>query len=450
MGRIINQYVSEAYQGSQATFEDADEGTEAVIAADQAADVVANDATMDQVYAMQDNAENMSATADFIDANVNTRDGGATEGEVGLAEQVADLATQGTGDSSEQVMPAAESYVGSKIATEGFRETVRNITQAIKRMLRTVFERLKRFWKKMFGRCKPIMADAQKLAARAKAAGGKHLNDKTMEVGSTIATACVWGKKVERSVSQVLSHFEKNADMLLKDMYGSALKQNLDLGEALVDALNDIDGTADSVKSGIDKLVSVGEAKYKSFVSSFASDSVSDKRFESSSHDVKASSEILGGKRFFAQLPRNGSVSKARALVDSRVYFANSVKDQPTFDTATIEIPQLSTIEKLAGVIEDTAKEVHRFETGKGFRDQERIRNRVEAAADKLANRKVADEDRADGLATNLRVAASFGTLYTTMCQHPYTPMASHMCSIMRSLLSLGERSVSEYTNASN
>jgi hypothetical protein len=69
---------------------------------------------MDQVYAMQDNAENMSATADFIDANVNTRDGGATEGEVGLAEQVADLATQGTGDSSEQVMPAAEAYVGSK------------------------------------------------------------------------------------------------------------------------------------------------------------------------------------------------------------------------------------------------------------------------------------------------------------------------------------------------
>jgi hypothetical protein len=108
------------------------------------------------------------------------------------------------------------------------------------------------------------------------------------------------------------------------------------------------------------------------------------------------------------------------------------VKDQPTFDTATIEIPQLSTIEKLAGAIEDTAKELHRFETGKGFRDQERIRGRVETAADKLASRKVADDDRASGLSSNLRIAASFGTLYTTMCQHPYTPMASHMCSIMQ------------------
>jgi hypothetical protein len=62
-------------------------------------------------------------------------------------------------------------------------------------MLRTVFERLKRFWKKMFGRCKPIISDAQKLAARAKAAGGKHLNDKTMEVGSTLAHACVTARK---------------------------------------------------------------------------------------------------------------------------------------------------------------------------------------------------------------------------------------------------------------
>jgi hypothetical protein len=119
---------------------------------------------------------------------------------------------------------------------------------------------------------------------------------------------------VERSVTAVLGQFEKNSNMLLKDMYGDALKKNLELGEALVDALNDIDGTSESVTAGIDKLVKTGEEKYKAFVASFANSSVSDKRFESSAHSVRASDEILGGKRFFAQLPNDKG---GRALVDS-------------------------------------------------------------------------------------------------------------------------------------
>ena len=146
---VMNRYTSEAYQSSSYAREDVDvDGAEPIAAADQAATVVANDAALDEVYRLQDNADSMAQTADFIDDNINAGDGEASVAEVGLAEQVADLATAGTGDTAEQVMPASESYVGSKLATEGFRETVRNIIAAIKRMLKNVFERLKKFWKK--------------------------------------------------------------------------------------------------------------------------------------------------------------------------------------------------------------------------------------------------------------------------------------------------------------
>lgn len=450
---MINRYAAEAYQSSNYAREDAEvEGSEQLAAADQAAAVVANDANLDEVYRLQDNAEAMSNTADFIDNQVNAadREDGATEGEVGLAEQVAELATAGTGDTAEQVMPAAESYVKSKIATEGFRETVRNIIAAIKRMLKNVFERLKKFWKKMFGRCKPLISDAKKLAARAKAAGGKHAKEKTVEVSGFYADKLVIDKKPVKSLKAVIGHLRSNADLLTKDIYGKALTENIKLGEKLADVLGDIDGTSASVDAGLAKLVKECGSAYNEFGSAFARSTSPDKRFDTNDHVVKVSEEILGGKRFFVQVPRrtNGSdLEAARAMTGSRIYFADSNKDQPNVDTADIEIAPLSVVEELATLIEDLATEVHRFDTGKGFRDQEKTRDRVERAAEKLGNRKVDDEDREAGLSTKLRTAAQFSTMYVSMSTSPFSPLADHMCSVMRALLGVGNKIVGEYTN---
>jgi len=452
MARIINRYTAEAYQGSSYSREEGEfEGSEQLAAGDQAAAVVQNDANLDEVYRLQDNAEALDNTADFMDANVNEREGGATEGEVGLAEQVADLATAGTGEGAEQVMPAAESYVGSKIATEGFRETVRNIIAAIKRMLQNVFSRLKKFWKKMFGRCKPLIADAQKLHARAKAASGKSTKEKTVEIGGGLGDKLVIDKKPVKSMKTVLSHLVSNGKLLTKNIYNDALKANLDVGEALVDALSEIDGTTESVDKGLAKLVNTVESKYNSFVDAFTSSVSSDKRFDTDGYSIRHSEEILGGKRIFVQKPsRTGGsdLEKAKAMVNARAYFADANKDQPDVESVDFEVPPLSVIEDLAKEIQDLATEVHRFDTGKGFRDQERIRDRVEKAADKLGNRKVDDEDRANGLSTKLRTAANFSTLYVSMSTTPFTPLADHMCSVMRSLIGVGNRCVSEYSSA--
>lgn len=451
---MINRYAAEAYQGSNYAREDNEEveGSEQLAAADQAAAVVANDANLDEVYRMQDNAEALSNTADFIDDRVNESgaEAGATEGEVGLAEQVADLATAGTGDTAEQVMPAAESYVGSKIATEGFRETVRSIIAAIKRMLKNVFERLKKFWKKMFGRCKPLISDAKKLAARAKAAGGKHAKEKTVEVSGFYADKLVIDKKPVKSLKTVLGHLRDNGKLLTNDIYKVALTANINLGEKLADVLADIDGTTASVDSGLSKLVKECGNAYDAFVKSFANSAAPDKRFDNSDHSVKCSMEILGGKRFFAQIPTGGNGSdleRAKAMTASRIYFADANKDQPTVETVDIEIAPLSVVEDLANYIEDLATEVHRFDTGKGFRDQEKVRDRVERAAEKLGNRKVDEDDRAAGLSTKLRTAAQFSTMYVTMVSTPFTPLADHMCSVMRALLGVGNKIVGEYTN---
>ena len=450
---MINRYAAEAYQGSNYAREDAEvDGSEQLAAADQAAAVVANDANLDEVYRLQDNAEAMSNTADFIEDRINENggDNGATEGEVGLAEQVADLATAGTGDTAEQVMPAAESYVNSKIATEGFRETVRNIIAAIKRMLKNVFERLKKFWKKMFGRCKPIISDAKKLADRAKAAGGKHAKEKTVEVSGFYADKLVIDKKPVKSLKSVLTHLKSNGSLLTGDIYKKALTANINLGEKLADVLSDIDGTSSSVDSGLKRLVKECRSEYDSFVGAFTSSAASDKRFDSRDHSVKCSEEILGGKRFFAQIPKGSAgndLEAARIMTASRIYFADANKDQPVVENVDVEIAPLSVVEELANYIEDLATEVHRFDTGKGFRDQEKTRDRVERAAEKLGNRKVDEDDRAAGLSTKLRTAAQFSTMYVTMVSTPFTPLADHMCSVMRALLGVGNKIVGEYTN---
>lgn len=447
---MINRYAAEAYQGSNYAREDAEEveGSEQLAAADQASAVVANDANLDEIYRMQDNAEALSNTADYVEDHVN-EGGEATVGEVGLAEQVADLATAGTGDTAEQVMPAAESYVGSKIATEGFRETVRNIIAAIKRMLKNVFDRLRKFWKKMFGRCKPLISDAKKLAARAKAAGGKHSKEKTVEVSGFYADKLVIDKKPVKTLKAALGHLKDNGSLLTKDMYGSTLTANINLGEKLADTLSDIDGTTASVEKGMGKLITDCGAAYVTFVSSFAKSSSPDKRFDSADHTVRCSEEILGGKRFFVQVPKrtNGSdLETARAMTASRIYFADSNKDQPNVDNADIEVAPLSVVEELANYIEDLATEVHRFDTGKGFRDQEKTRDRVERAAEKLGGRKVDDDDRAAGLSSKLRIAAQFSTMYVSMSTSPFTPLADHMCSVMRALLGVGNKIVGEYS----
>lgn len=451
---VMNRYTSEAYQSSHYAREDVDvEGSEPIAAADQASTVVANDAALDEVYRLQDNADSMAQTADFIDDNINAGDGEASVAEVGLAEQVADLATAGTGDTAEQVMPASESYVGSKLATEGFRETVRNIIAAIKRMLKNVFERLKKFWKKMFGRCKPLISDAQKLAARAKGAGSKSAKEKTVEISGIHADKLVIDKKPLKSMSDVLKHLKSNGELLTGDIYKKGLDANVKLGESLADVLSDIDGTTDSVDDGLKKLVSTCATHYGNFVESVSRTISSDKRFDTKDFKVKCSEEILGGKRIFIQQATSttgNTLDVARNMVRARVYFADAHRDQPTVDSVEFTIPPLSTIEDVAAYIEDLATEVHRFDTGKGFRDQERARDRVEKAAEKLGNRKVDDEDRANGLATKLRTAGQFATLYVAMATTPFTPMADHMCSVMRSVLAVGNKCVGEYSSSAD
>ena len=89
---------------------------EVIAAVDSSAELQNAEAESGEIERLQDVADHTAQSVDYIETQINTGENGeageATQNEVALAEQVANLATVGTGEDADTVMPSNESYIG--------------------------------------------------------------------------------------------------------------------------------------------------------------------------------------------------------------------------------------------------------------------------------------------------------------------------------------------------
>ena len=158
-------------------------------AATDAAEVDKDLGESERVIEVSDALEDLAVIADGIEE--------ATPAEAALIETAGDMAVAGTDVQPEEVVPAMESYIGRRIATEGIRETARAIWESIQRWVKSIWEKIEKFFYKLFGVIPGMRKRIAALEKRVDEAVGKKVEEKKVTISSGVASLCIDYKPVK-------------------------------------------------------------------------------------------------------------------------------------------------------------------------------------------------------------------------------------------------------------
>lgn len=403
----------------------------------------------DEVEQLQDQAETMSDTAQYLDETVNARadadpeNGGATETEVALAQQVAASAASAAGDDAENVMPAAENFVGGKVSTEGMKETVRGWVRAIIEAIKRVWDKVKSIWRKMTSRLGGVKKRAADLKARAKKASGQSTKEKKVKLSGTIAGMLSVDGAVKRSYGDIHSAFKTLSDITEKSVndWAGAVAGAGDKIEKIVSDL-DMDKAADELQNK----KSTFEGIAGGLLGKLKLSGSSDKRYAESEVDLKSSDAFLGDKRIFAkQRSTKGSsaLDALRDIASLRVFVAPASDKTKDHSETEFDIWQPSQVETICDEIITLCESLHKYAEGKGLSDIEKVRGKIETQLRKKESQTKDDTKPADASAFRAVVGACYG--FVDWSRNPQTSMALHAVAEMNTIMAVGSRSLSQY-----
>ena len=430
-----------------ASLEDMDVSLEEEVIAASAAEKELNEgaAESEEIDRLSGVAAQTAQTVDYIEQQVNApaaagETEGATQNEVALAEQVANLATAGTGDDAETIMPSSESYIGGTISTEGFKEQVRGIVKAVIEAIKRLWERLKRFWKHTMSRLSSLKRDAKDIAERGKKATGT-AKDKKISISGTLAGNLSIGGVVKKTGPEIMAGLKALETRIehTNDFLGDVATA----GEDIADAIKDVDpekAAADEAAFAA-KFATIGGK----MITKIRMTTTQDTRYKENDWSAFESDNLLGDVRLFsrkrsssAQVNNTRQWGSLRYTLDS---YAPKVKEH-----SDVEIPTLTTtqISDLAEQIVDMCDQMAYYADGKGSTKIEKARKDIESALNKIQSGSDSDEVTTDNSAA-LRRMISLGHAFCNWATNPAAPLVNHTCTIARSVLTVCTKSLAKY-----
>ncbi|EBW9734456.1 hypothetical protein NRE35_004342 [Salmonella enterica] len=418
---------------------------EVIAAVDSSAELQNAEAESGEIERLQDVADHTAQSVDYIETQINTGENGeageATQNEVALAEQVANLATVGTGEDADTVMPSNESYIGSTISCEGLKETVRAIIRAVIAAIKKLWERLKKFWRSTMSRLSSLKKSAQELKTRAAGITGA-AKEKKIKMSSSVSNLLAKDGSVQKDYGAISGGL-KDFTAILKDCstWGEKIAK---AGEDIADAIRDLDAT--EAAKGENKFVSAFVGKVKGLQSVFGGMSNSnDKRFADKEVDVQKGKTLLGERALFSRTRKyNDSTATSRNLASYRVWLdsaSDKVKDHNETEFSTLSS---SNVGDLAETVIDLVDAMAYYGEGKGLSNVEKSAGKVETALDKLGRANDLDEAKSEDAAA-LRRMISLGHAFADWARNPTASVVNHCCAVCRAALTVGTRSLAQH-----
>jgi hypothetical protein len=143
---------------------------------------VSNDlAEVDRLAETSDVLDDLAVIADSIEK--------ATPAETDLIDAVGSMAVTGTDIPSEEVVPAMESFVGKKIATESFSAKAKTIWENIQKFLKKIWDNITLFFKKMFATLPNTKKRLAELQEKTKSLSGKN-NESSITISAGTSFMC--------------------------------------------------------------------------------------------------------------------------------------------------------------------------------------------------------------------------------------------------------------------
>ena len=437
LSRIRAQHI-----GTSVAMEEISMEEEALLIQESAGDLAEAEAEIEDAQELADTSdalEDLAMVADGIDE--------ASENEVALVEAGVQLATAGSDLEVEDVAPALESYVGRRISTEGIKETARAIYDAIIRAVKKFWEKIKAFFRKTVGTLANLRRSAEKLRARAGECHGKTAKEKQIEVGGEINSLSTDYKapKTGAAIVGLIDSTHKLLDATLDGQNAETAK----VGEKLADALNDFDADdATAAKASLGKAVAAFDVGNSKLPGSKTQASVDTRYPASAGVNYTVVSDIPGNR--ILVITKTGKSSDpmqgAAMLRGIKAHLANCTdKDKDPVTEATVSVITPGEAEKLADKIIDIVTVIAAFENGKGRKDADKAKERVEKACAKAKERM--EKVKADDTATvsAYRAALNLVPTYVHMAGQIPAQMTSVALAASRAAIVVANKSLSQY-----
>lgn len=393
-----------------------------------------------------DSMEDLAIIADSVDE--------ATPTETALMQVAGDMAVAGTDVDSEDVVPATECFKGRRVAAEGFRETARNIWTAIKKFVKDIWAKLEKWFYNIFGAIPLLRKSIEKTRKRMDETlnDGKSIQSdaKKFELNNGLDSLRV-GQDVKTKASDINTAAEKFKAVIEGLLDGGIIAK---YGDKVADAIEEYEGdTKTSAEASANKVADVIDANKPTFT--FAT---TPGRHEfGSEYTVVSSNGVLGGREFVCRhkaKPATAAsdldrLNEARSTRFSFQQLSTKVK---TKDSIQFETMKTSEIEESMDIAESILDTLENFHRRKGKKDLEKARDRIEKACNQVESQsgKVDDDnvsmtDQREILALT-RAVYKFSPTYASLASTTITQSYNLGLQIVRTLLMLSSRSLSQYT----
>lgn len=398
-------------------------------AADDSASIERDLAEADRVLEVSDGLESIAVVADRIEE--------ASPEDVALIDTAAQMAVAGTDIAPEQIVPAMESFVGSKIATEGIRETSKQIWESIQAFLKRIWDNIMAYFRVHAA----VPVELKKIAAleaKIKEAGKQKDGVKTFKLSSGLLT--VEGKMVKNAAAlgAALRDYEQAAEFV----YSKNPEIVAAHGKAIAGVIDKF--TAETSNEVTGKLVDVLKGlKHGTVPGASAGKAEGD-------FTVYSGKDLLGGGR--VQL-RVFNAAEGATTLGALDHFRKSGvvfdAEQAKAAAGEVEFPVLAPLEA-EGLLE-TAKDIlkqlsdfHSKELGKLKAAGDELRKASAKATSELG--KVSHEDKGQAaVVQDFRAALNFNQAYSKWVAHPAIQFYGKSLAVSKALRLVVAKSLEAY-----
>ncbi len=392
---------------------------------------------VERIIEVSDGLEDLAVIADGIEE--------ASPAEVALIENAGNLAVAGTDIQPDEIIPSMESYVGTKIATEGIRETARKLWENIKNFLKRIWVKVEAFFYKIFGTIPRLRSAIDALEKRVEEVTGKQLDQKTIKVtsGLTMLSTNYVAAKNESDVKKGLETMTTAA----KFVYGSYVESVAKRGVIIADAIRDFDPAKAEESAGALRMA-LKAVKPDSIPGIDGGDKSRFPGFTTYKGASLPGNVSLACKWYVDSDDTSvlGALDRFRNAHCDLISTSEKDKAPPSeIDFTTMTTSGMKAILKDASALLDTLEDYKRGAKAKAIN---KSKSDIEAASEKAAKAAEAMNNKDEGERVSLpyyKTLINFNAAYMRWSKDPAIGMLSHSMSVIKTAMMLVQKSCSAY-----
>ena len=408
-------------------------------AASNQAEVAQDLSEAERIIEVSDALEDLAVVADGIEE--------ATPAEAALVEVAGDMAVAGSDVTPEEIVPAMESYIGRRIATETIRETAASIWKSIQDFLKKIWTKIQDFFYKIFGTIPALRRRLKDLEKRADETHGKSLGETKSVKLSTGLNALSIDGKVVKNASDIASGVKTLSESVTY-VFSTYIDNTVKRGEMIAKSIESFD-PANAAKVAEDLVAELKGTK-SGPVPGHGSDDF--KRFPGFATQI--GTPMFGNVSLASKNFKEGENQTDLGRLDR--YRRGGVELLATSDKAITlpsdaEVAALSPTEvgNLIGEIDKILTKMEEYQRGAKAKAIQKTRGDLEAASKKATaafEKAEKSEDVGEKAALPYyKALLNFNASFTRWAQTPAMPLVSQGITSIKAVMMVCEKSLALY-----